>query len=279
MRQLTNNERTIWTIVFIVEGVVTIICNILSIFVFARKTRLSKPCILLMNQCVADLCVGIVSVYLSDKYIGISFEKERDKVKTTEDVCVGFDYIVNAILWNFFVDLSLSSLALIALDRAFAVFKPFRHRLLQTKHYLYGIVCTWILSTLPTSVFLSLKCEENTELQVLVSFTTGAVVILATTMVVSCSYACVYIKLKFFPVFQNHNTSHARSQTKLSSTLFFASLASLSTVLPACAITASSVMLPSTRSPNNVNQFAVFLMLANSSINFVIYAWKFPVFS
>ncbi|KXJ19173.1 hypothetical protein AC249_AIPGENE5073 [Exaiptasia diaphana] len=44
---------------------------------------------------------------------------------------------------------SATTLALIAMERAYAVLKPISHRVLKAKHYRVAILLTWALNVIP----------------------------------------------------------------------------------------------------------------------------------
>lgn len=279
MRNLTESAHTIWFVVFNLEGIVIIFCNIISLILFSRKARHSKPFVLLINQSLVDLLVGLEAICYSLQFLSLDVTY-LGPPNPQKDECFSATYIFMMATINFVVDLSLASLALVALDRTFALFKPFQHRVLKSKHYYYGILVVWILCLVPSTCITMLRCEISNTLTK-VAFGLSMFTSLVTLLVLVAAYTSIYIKVKFFPVFQNATNTQTSSQIKLSLTLFYASVASMTTIIPSTLIMIYLFVRPiknPTNGPDFLGEFAVFMVFANSFINFFIYAWRFSKF-
>lgn len=273
-----------WFVTFIIEGIIIIFCNILGILIFTKRASHSRACLLLVNQCLADFLVGIEVLFHGFAYhgdhTGIT-TYNNDSISVTEsEKCANVPLLLSDILWSVTLSESLVSLALIALERVYAVFKPFKHRLLSKGTYFYAIIATWTFNIAQSLAFIFIHCYFNSKKLLDVVYGITFVCSACAFLILIFSYSAIYIKLKFFPIFQN--TAHARNEYKMCRTLFYASLVSLITFIP---VVFEQLYL-------RVNCFgmnsclssffqdtAKAIVFSNSFINFFIYAWKFPGFN
>ncbi|XP_020901836.1 thyrotropin receptor-like [Exaiptasia diaphana] len=269
----SEEERIFWLVVFVLEAVVIIFCNVLGIVIFTRKHHHFKPCLLLTNQCFADFIMGIGVFFYCYDLMNNRLEYNPD--------CTKMNDLLRTIIFMLPMPASMYSLAVIALERAFAVFFPFRHRSLQTKHYRYAILITWLTSFITTICYVISHCNAFNPQVVEISMLVFMGTMSMAGMTIMFSYVSIYIKLKFFPIFQNN--ASARKQIKLCRTLFIATLASALTLLPMGIITVYSQLHCGSRAvitcfPGSVHYTALVILISNSFINFFIYSWRFPEF-
>ena len=122
--------------IFITEAIVIIIGNTFTIFVFwTQRAHLKRTCFLLISLAVADLLVGVREpiVLATDKFEKMtSREKKEDR---TISPSAAFQVLGSSA--------SVLFLALISLERVFAVLSPLRHRVTSTRPYICTIVITW----------------------------------------------------------------------------------------------------------------------------------------
>lgn len=264
-------KNTLWLAGFVTEGVIIIFCNIIAIIIFARKVRQSKSCILLVNQSIADFLVGAGAVYFSLQYTNIESHASEEN-----PVCRSMSESVKLFIWYVVIDASLSSLAFISLERALAVFKPFRHRTVKARTYYYVIVEFWLLCSTQCLAMILPRCESYRDTLIFI-FSLGSLSGCLITIVVV--YSSIYIKLSFFP--NVHMNSQSRRQIKLCRTLFYASAASIVTVLPSIIEQIYSYVQNNQIRTRNSNTYEITMLLlfSNSFVNFFIYAWRFPEFS
>ena len=272
MALFSEDEKIFWFTVFFLEGFLIVFCNILGAFIFARKFHF-KPCLLLVNQCFADLLVGMILFYECYKLI-------NDSIGIVMD-CPNIQGSMETILFNLPMVASVDSLAIIALERAYAVFRPFRHRILETKHYLRAIIVTWVMCCKTTIIFVISQCKVLSMRLVNILFVLSIIAISFPVTALIFSYVSIYIKLKCFPVFQS--SLNSRRQIKLCRTLFSATVASALSLLPMLIMVLYCQDhwgndLSNCVSDNLYNT-TIFILYSNSFINFVIYSWKFPEFS
>lgn len=280
-----SSRKDLWFGIFFLEGVIIICCNILGLVIFAKRARHSKPCILLANQCLADCLLGIQVVFHSymhyTTYNGITTYQQMSKtIDRSSDCMSSVAFSLYTVLWILAMEESLISLALIALERVYAVFRPFQHRVLRRKTYFQAVIATWIITLTHSLSYIYRQCEQIGEELAVLFFGITSIITVCWVSALVISYSAIYIKLRFFPIFQN--SSQTRNQFKLCRVLFYASLASVITFLPEAVVHFYMKINCSETSdcfPSYLAYIAEVFLFSNSFINFFIYVWRFPGFS
>ena len=139
------------SVVFLLEAVLIVAGNFLTICLFPKEKKVRKKSLfLVVNMAFADLMSGAVSlplyVYTS---IGPSYRLWKTSYKALE---IGWD-----VTDNTFSEASLISAVFIALERFYAIYWPLKHRTLSTKAYYITIVIIWTLALLVSAVFNLVK--------------------------------------------------------------------------------------------------------------------------
>ena len=139
------------SVVFLLEAVLIVTGNLLTIGLFAKEKKLRKKSLfLVVNMAFADLISGAVSlplyVYTS---IGPNYRLWKTSYKALE---IGWD-----VTDTTFSQASLISAVFIALERFYAIYWPLKHRTLSTKAYYITIVIIWTLALLVSAVFNPVK--------------------------------------------------------------------------------------------------------------------------
>ena len=122
-------------IIYALEALFMIIGNSFTMFVFwKQRLHQKRTCLLLINLAVADLLVGISEVILLctgkfDKMTAIPGKEKKASFLSALPLLAS--------------SLSLFFLALVALERVYAVLWPLRHRATNTRVYICGIVIVW----------------------------------------------------------------------------------------------------------------------------------------
>ena len=122
----------------IFESVIIIVANIFTIFVFLKlRNRLKRTSFLLINLAVTDLLVGFTEPIALGAFdlLALLEETSFHNARNTN------------ISTAFQVTFSFSSvffLALISLERLYALIWPLRHRVASTKGYIYSATFTWV---------------------------------------------------------------------------------------------------------------------------------------
>ena len=139
------------SVVFLLEAVLIVAGNFLTIGLFAKEKKLRKKSLfLVVNMAFADLISGAVSlplyVYTS---IGPNYRLWKTSYKALE---IGWD-----VTDTTFSQASLISAVFIAVERFYAIYWPLKHRTLSTKAYYITIVIIWTLALLVSAVFNPVK--------------------------------------------------------------------------------------------------------------------------
>ena len=127
---LPRSEGIVFGVAFIVETFAIIIGNAIVIVVFTKNRRLRKRArfYLLINLAVADLLVGVTIVPLLVSDLARNFDLWEYKWT--------WQKFIVAECFNLFITFaSLISLAMVSLDRMYAILWPVKHRLLETRTY------------------------------------------------------------------------------------------------------------------------------------------------
>ena len=126
-------------IIYTLEAVLIIFGNTFTIFVFwTERSRLKRTYFLLINLAVADLLVGITELLI----IGTA---------KSHNVGEGYGFLMRSranpiaafILLFSGTSVYFLAIALISMERAFAVLRPIRHRITNSPVYICSIVIVW----------------------------------------------------------------------------------------------------------------------------------------
>ena len=252
-----------WNLVFLLEGTSISIANIITIVIFwRRRSALKRAAYLLINLALADIIVGLAV---------ISFGAIGVVVKTFYAYGIGADLFVIFIFLGF--TSSICSLAVIAVERAFAITKPMRHRTAPTAYYWRGLSLIWITAAL-TSTFIGIRAFlPNRDLMALQYVV--AAILLVLLLVICLSYCSIlWATSERSPALGQRDLQNR----KLAKTLFVVTFFSLATGLPGVTVT----LTPKEglgAIPNTDGFFALlFFEFSNSLINPFMYALKMPEF-
>ena len=121
-------EEIVFIVIFVLEAASIITGNMFTIFVFwTQRTHLRRTCFLLINLAVADLLVGITEpiVLGTEKIPTMKAAGQMEGVQTMKNPSSAFQVLGSST--------SVIFLALISLERAHAVLRPLRHRVINTR--------------------------------------------------------------------------------------------------------------------------------------------------
>ena len=129
--------------VFGLVSFAVILSNSFAIFIFTRRQfRRNMTHYLPINLAVTDLVVGAIALPL---YISLL----HSSLATLTWIYLSIDIIAGVAL--------VASIALISLERLYAIGFPWKHRLLKRKHYAIGIMSTWMYAIV-FMFFISICC-------------------------------------------------------------------------------------------------------------------------
>ena len=253
-----NSWNTFWDICFGVLVTLIIAGNVLIIWIFFKQRRQKRTYSLLMSLAVADLLVGFFAVPFYIKAV-------VSQGNTWYVISMGADVFTGTT--------SIYTLAVISLERMYAVGWPVRHRTLNCRVYVCAISIPWIIAAIfTTSVVLrvlDIIGRENSLYHV--------ILISGIPLITICVANFVVWKKQKMPF---HNQNHIKREVKLAKTLALITGTSLFTWLPFQIIN----ILFQLKVMENVHhiEFAFFvikfLQFSNSFVNVIIYPFRIPQF-
>ena len=257
------------TFMIFLEAVFIVIGNSFTIFVFwKQRLHQKRTCFLLINLAVADLLVGI------SESIGLltgKFDK-MTAVLGNEKKATSF----LSALPLFASSTSVFFLALVALERAYAVLYPLRHRVTNTRVYIYGAVIVWVVGLCSAGLSLLPKYYKNVEERYV--FLSIHICLFIALLVICASYIKIRNRLRstsaeIAPQI-NRSTEH---NLRLSKTVFIVIAASLVFWVPAFVVYAVKEFCRYCFS-ESVHWVVNVLHLANSMVNPFVYTFRMPIF-
>ena len=253
-----NSWNTFWDICFGVLVTLIIAGNVLTIWIFFKQRRQKRTYSLLISLAVADLLVGIFAVPFYIKVV----------------VSQGYTWYVISIGADVFTGTtSIYTLAVISLERMFAVGWPLRHRTVNYRVYVCAISIPWIIAAIFTTLvvlrILNMIGREH--------FFYCLVLIPGIPLITICVANFVIWKKQKTP-FRDQN--HIKREVKLAKTLALITGTSLFTWLPfqilnilfALKVTQNFHLI-------ELTTFIIkFLQFSNSFVNVIIYPFRIPQF-
>ena len=273
----------IFVVVFVLEAALIILGNACTIFVFSTPTRTShirRTCYLLINLAVADLLVGITEPIIlgMEKYHQMTATTSKPRgINETNPVRGKRETDLPGAMQLCASSVSVFFLALISLERAFAVLKPLRHRVVSTRFYIFSIVVVWAVGIfifgLMTLSFYYPKLERET-VHVVVHFC-----LFISFVMICASYFKIRTRLSSTApeVALVNGRQTTEYNVRLSRTLFVVIALSLLFWLPAFAVYIGRDICKRCFHPYVVWTVNVF-HLANSLVNPFVYSFRMPVF-
>ena len=266
------SECILWMTVGLAESVAIVTLNLCTIIVFMRNRNLRKRSTYLMiNLAVIDMFVGGAVMYYMFYLPGLFCN--------LWNLHSDAEFSIAAISLISLVPLpygSLMNIASIALERVYATFFPFRHRVL--KKWVYGLIIAvvWVTSGL-TSVTIALFLSQSGE-KTQYTFYSNLTIISVCLLIICVSYTSVVIKIRCGAHPQHHGA--ASRERKLTMTLLIVTVVSLLLYLPNVVllfvIYVSKQELLYWSVPTHFNYTVMFLFFANSLVNPILYAIRMP---
>ena len=166
---------------------------------------------------------------------------------------------------------SIYTLAVISLERLFAILCPLRHRTLTSRSYIYAIAIPWIAAAVFIAVII-LKPNGSVKHP---SYKFFPFLFLITPLLTMCvAYFSIWIKQKSTKGIRNHR---AARESKLTKTLFLVTGASLLTWTPFQIIN-NLFLFQGLQISLTVSNLSKILQFSNSLVNVVIYPLRIPEF-
>ena len=247
------------------EATIIIIGNAFTIFVFWTRTpHLKRTYFILINLAVADLLVGITApIVLWTESI------PSELTQIPRNPSIAFQLLASST--------SIFFLALISLERAFAVLWPIRYRATNTGAYIYSIAIVWAVGFCMFGLCMLSMYHTKVEWKYVAVPINSSLLI--SLLVICASYLKIRTRLRL-PA-PGELDSHSRQSTernlRLSRTLFLVTAASLVFWLPSVVLYATRDFCPLCY-PQDVLWFVNALHLANSMVNPFVYSYRMAIF-
>ena len=252
-----NRWSILWELCFGLFALLIVLGNFLTIWIFLSQKFRKRAHVLLISLAVADLLVGLLSVPL---YIVANLDTSalrRFHASLYVDMFTGLT--------------SIFTLAVISLERMYAVAWPLHHRTLPLRVYKFAIVTPWILAATVASirVLFNNGLIAPAGFRVIISLS-----LVVPTLVICSAYCVIWWKPKKWMDDQNHLMQR---ETKLAKTLFLITGASLLTWLPFQIVNMWPYLFV------RIHPFGIFyiiklLQFSNSLVNVIIYPFRISEF-
>ncbi len=257
-----NSWNIVWSLCFGLLATLIVVGNVLTIWIFLKQRLRKRAHFLLISLAVTDLLVELLSLPL---FIALS------TILTS-----GRPYL---LMWSVyqFTDIltgitSIYTLAVISLERMYAIGWPLRHRTLNFRVYVLAIVIPWMMA----AVLISLRVMRNFTVFAFESFMYPLILFQGTPLLVICVAYCVIWRKQKSPTLGNQN--HVAREARLAKTLFLILGASLLTWLPFQILNILTYFTPTWYFPYFVIYIIKFLQFSNSLVNVIIYPFRISEF-
>ena len=255
----------VFIVIFALEAAVIIIGNLFINFVFKTQSgpHLKRTSLLLINLAVADLLVGVGEVVVIVLY--------RIPINDIRSLTVWWS--VEA--FGLFVPIML--LALISLERVYAVCWPLRHRVASFRAYIFSIVIAWVIGLCNTG--LSLLTVYHAELDTVYAMAFSNFLPFISLVIICASYLSIRARLYATkPDLQDGQRRSTREQNlPLSKTFYIVVAVSLIFWLPGFVVYTINVFCLECFS-FALLWFGNVLHLANSMVNPFVYSFRMKIF-
>ena len=263
---MLNPTTTAFVAIFALEIAVIIIGNMFTIFIFwTLRFRLKRTCLLLINLAVADLLVGIAEGVALAIHGSPRTEMQPEGTKSP-----------SWVFQSFGSSTSVMFLALVSLERVYAVHWPLRHRVTNMRAYVFGIVMVWGVGLCIAG--LSLLTMYHAKVDILYAIVTSVFSIFISLVIICVSYLSIRSRLNHTnPTLQAPNKRSREHNARLSKTLYIVVAASLILWLPAFVVFTIKVFCWQCFPPISLWLVNV-LYLANSMVNPFVYSFRMQIF-
>ena len=268
----SSSECITWFALFLTESVAIVTVNLLSIIIFIKNSNLrTRAMYLVINLTVADNFVGGISSIFLFEILGYHCQIVTVGSNTAPEGNI------TLFVFRWFPLTSLTSIAVISLDRMHATFRPFRHRNIKKWVYWVTIGAIWVfaavMSTAMTLVSLHSGRQEPLPLYLWLSYCCLCL------LVICVSYTSIAVRYWCAARPQHHGATSR--QRKLTVTLLIMTIVSLLFWLPYLIFT--FVILTGRRSLSfqqmmRVRFILLLLFYTNSFVNPIIYTIRIPEF-
>jgi len=165
-----NEWNIIWSLSFGLMAAIPVAGNTVTLVIFLKRQLRKRPHFLLISLAVADLLVGLLSIPL---YMTLHYDLYEGPVVPA-----------TANWMDMFTGLtSIFTLAVISLERMYAIGWPFPHRALSCQSYIFAIAIPWILALTASSMAIVLLYVVPKPIMLLILLS----VCLSAPIVITCT--------------------------------------------------------------------------------------------
>ncbi|XP_031573762.1 trace amine-associated receptor 4-like [Actinia tenebrosa] len=248
-----------WAVYICALAAIVIITGNLAVMVIFTRTpslRMRKY-YLLISLSVADFFVGLISVpYYLALLVHSPLSEASYLVYTVQDILFG--------------TASVFGLTAVAIERAYAVYFPFKHRTLWKGAYMIGIAVVWLVAILFAFITTS-------EYAISIIYPTSASILISLLGII-ISYVLIWIKMHCM----TNMVSHAiqKRDKKMTVTLLIVTIVSLLAWIPFQVVTVYAITCGSLCLHDKEKEIMItkVLQYSNSLVNPIIYGLRVPQF-
>ena len=274
-------------VIYALETILILIGNSFTIFVFwTQKLHHKRTFLLLINLAIADLLVGIAeTIILSTGKASEMTHYVRKEDRTRNNNSSALQLLppskrtINNPLSALHLLASSTSvyfLALIALERVYAILWPLRHRVANTRLYIYGIVIVWVVGLCMAGPSLLTLYSTKVDRRYVTVYI--HLCLFVALLVICGSYIKIRNRLRSTSgEIASHSNRSTEHNLRLSRTMFIVIAASLVFWLPAFFVYTVREFCKKCVSPP-VHWLVNALHLANSMVNPFVYTFRMPMF-
>ena len=262
---LLSTTAIVHIVILALEVIIIIMGNVFTIFVFwTQRFRLKRTFLLLINLAVADLLVGVGEALVLATNTIPNGGNEKLKIKSP--------------WWAFQIfgnSTSLMFLALISLERVYAVFWPLLHRVASTRAYIYSICVIWVAGLCMSGLLLLTIYHIHVDkMYAVLTYTSFSFLSL---VIICASYLTIRSRLQRPALdLDVRRQASAEKTLRTSRTFFIVTAVSLIFWLPGCVMMLIKDFCSCLSS--EAAWLITVLMLGNSMVNPFVYSFRMPIF-
>ena len=260
-----------WIVAITAESLAIFTLNIITIISFLRQHHLQRGSLyLIIHLAIVDLLVGTISAPMLIERVGI--------------FCFAWPgHPTFSLLLRSFPVASIINLVIVALERAFATFRPLKHRCLRRRVFYVAIFSIWLLVVIREAICLTALLRSptsNARMKLFLELVPWGI----SLFIIWVSYISIFVKIRFSPHPNPLHNGMINRERRLTLTLFAALLVSLLMWLPLLTFLFLEtffykILLSLSLSSYFHFTVAVHLfLLTNSLANPIIYAIRMPSF-
>ena len=279
-RRISSAECSTWYAVSLTITVAVIAVNLLSIILFVKNSNLrTRAMYLVINLSVPDMFVGgNATVFIVFRVLLHGCEIEHVLFIRLELSPI---MVVLCTTSAWLPLTSVTSIAVISLDRMHATFRPFRHR--NIKKWAYGVTIAgvWILTAMTVIPYPLIGLYGNLQQQWQLVFPSYLLLSYCCLCLIVICVSYTSIALKFWCGTRPPSHGAAIRQRKLTVTLFIMTIVSLLLWLPYVVYTCVPFSVLDRFSFLTYLRLRLFFSLlyhTNSLVNPIIYTIRMPEF-